>query len=89
MASAMHILDVKEYRDDPTNFHDRTVGKIDGTTVRCDDGVDGDDATVHRDNTASTKAICSIGLCSSYVLGDDDLGWTVVNRGSNKSKTKT
>jgi hypothetical protein len=66
-----------------------TVGKIVGPTVRCDDGVNGDGATVPRNNTASTKAICSIGLCASYVLDDDDLGWMVVNRGSNKSKTKT
>jgi hypothetical protein len=79
---------------EPTNTEDvrsycATVGKIDGPTVRCDDSVDGDGATVPRNTTASTKAICSIGSCSSYVLGDDDLGWTVVNRGSNKSKTKT
>jgi hypothetical protein len=79
---------------EPTNTEDvrsycATVGKIDGPAVRCDDSVDGDGATVPRDTTASTKAICSIGSCSSYVLGDDDLGWTVVNRGSNKSKTKT
>ena len=66
-----------------------TVGKIDGPTVRCDDGVDGEGAIVPRDNTASTKTICSIGSCASYVLDDDDLGWTVVSRGSNKSKTKT
>ena len=66
-----------------------TVGKIDGPTVRCDDGVDSTGATVPRDNTASTKTICSIGSCASYVVDDDDLGWTVVNRGSNKSKTKT
>ncbi len=66
-----------------------TVGKIDGPTVRCDDGVDGDGATVPRDNTASTKTICSIGSCASCVLDDDDLGWTIVNRGSNKSKSKT
>jgi len=67
-----------------------TVGKIDGATVRCDDSVDGVGATtVLRDTTASTKAICLIKSCSSYVLDDDDLGWTVVNRGSNKSKTKT
>jgi hypothetical protein len=66
-----------------------TVGKIDGPTVRCNDGVDGDGAIVSCDNTASKKAICSIGSCASYVLDDDDLGWTVVNRGSNKSKTKT
>jgi hypothetical protein len=79
---------------EPTNTEDvrsycATVGKIDGATVRCDDSVDGDGATVLRDTTASTKAICSIGLCSSYVMDDDDLGWTVVNRDSNKSKTKT
>jgi hypothetical protein len=79
---------------EPTNTEDvrsycATVGKIDGPTVRCDDGVDGNGATVTRDNTASTKTICSIGSCASYVLDDDDLGWTVVNRGSNKSKTKT
>ncbi len=66
-----------------------TVGKIDGATVRRDDSVDGVGATVLRDTTASTKAICLIKSCSSYVLDDDDLGWTVVNRGSNKSKTKT
>ncbi len=66
-----------------------TVDKTDGPTVRCDDGVNGDGATVSHDNTANTKAICSIGSCASYVLDDYDLGWTVVNRGSNKSKTKT
>ncbi len=32
-----------------------------------------------RDNTASTKAICLMGLCASNVLDHDDLGWTVVN----------
>jgi hypothetical protein len=64
-------------------------GKIDGPTVRCDDGVDGDGATVSCDKTASTKAICSIGSRASNILDDDDLGWTVVNRGSNKSKSKT
>ena len=51
-----------------------TVGKIDGTTVRCDNGADGDGATVPRDNTASTKTICLIGSCASNVLNDDDLG---------------
>ena len=66
-----------------------TVGKIDGPTVRCDDGVDGNGATIPHDNTASTNVICSIGSCANNVLDDDDLGWTVVNRGSNKSKTKT
>ena len=35
------------------------------------------------------KAIYSIGSCARYVLDDHDLGWTVVNRSSNKSKTKT
>ena len=66
-----------------------TVGKIDSPTVRCDDGgADGDNATVSRDNTASKKAICSIGSCASNVLDYDDLGWTIVNRGSNKSKSK-
>ncbi len=79
---------------EPTNTEDvrsncATVGKIDGLTVQCDDNVGGDGATVPRNTTASTKAICSIGSCSSYVLDDDDLGCTVVNRGSNKSKTKT
>ena len=74
----------------PVRSYCATVGKIDGPTVRCDDSVDGDGATtVPRDTTASTKAICLIGSCSSYVLDDDDLGWMVVNRGSNKSKTKT
>jgi hypothetical protein len=67
-----------------------TVVEIEGTTVRCDDGVDGDDTTAPRDKTASTNAICLIGLCATkYVLDDDDLGWTVANRGSNKSEIKT
>ena len=67
-----------------------TVVEIEGTTVRCDDGVDGDDTTASRDKTASTNAICLIGLCATkYVLDDDDLGWTVANRGSNKSEIKT
>jgi hypothetical protein len=66
-----------------------TVGIIDGTTVRCGNGVDVDGATVPCDNTVGTNTIRSIGSCNRNVLDDDDLGWTVMNRGSNKLKTKT
>ena len=51
-----------------------------------DDGVDGDGATVPSDNTTSTN---QSDREAKYVLDVDDLSWTVVNRGSNKSKTRT
>ena len=47
-----------------------------------DVGIDG--TTVSRDNSASLKAICSIGSCSDA----EDLGWTVVGTYANKTKTK-
>ncbi len=57
--------------------------------IGCNNAVDGDSATVPHKKNCKYKAICLIGSCASNVLDNDDLGWTVVNRGSNKSKTKT
>jgi len=57
-----------------------TVGKIDGPTVRCNDGVDGDGVAVPRSsNTESTKAICLSRLCANYVLDNAGLGWMFVD----------
>ena len=47
-----------------------------------------DGATVPRDNSPSSKTICSIDACMSRIDEVDDLGWTVVDRSPNKPKIK-
>ena len=64
-----------------------TVGGIDGTTVRRDNGVKLDSATVPKYDCSKTN--CSRGSTSNNVHQEEDLGWTIVGKGSKKYKTKT
>jgi hypothetical protein len=80
---------------EPTNTEDvrsycatvGTVGGIDGTTVRRDNDVELDSTTVPKYNCSKTN--CSCGSTSSNVHQEEDLGWTIVGKGSKKYKIKT
>jgi hypothetical protein len=80
---------------EPTNTEDvrsycatvGTVGGIDGTTVRRDNDVELDSTTVPKYDCSKTN--CSCGSTSSNVHQEEDLGWTIVGKGSKKYKTKT
>ena len=64
-----------------------TVGGINGTTVRRDNDVELDSTTVPKYDCSKTN--CSCGSTSSNVYQEEDLGWTIVGKGSKKYKTKT
>ena len=64
-----------------------TVSGIDGTTVRRDNDAKFDSTTVPKYDCRETN--CSCGSSSSNVHQEEDLGWTIVGKGSKKYKTKT